>query len=234
MKYRILAVDDEQKMLDLMEVCLSAEKYLLFTEREALAVMQKIRQEQIDLVLLDIMMPEKDGRELLLEIKQTNQAPAVIMLTALGDTEDIVKGLYAGADDYITKPFEPSELTARIDAVLRRTQFVASSNSLIYQAHGIEMNENTREVNVEGEALIFTKKEFEILFYMVRSPGQVFTRDQLLDIISSIGEQGTDRSIDAHIKNIREKLKQKQPERVYIETVWGIGYKVPQEGGKQS
>lgn len=229
MKYHILAVDDEQQMLDLIRACLPQDTYDVAAETDSSKVQARISDEEIDIVLLDVMMPFKDGWELLREIKQHSSIP-VIMLTALGDTEQVVQGLHGGADDYITKPFEPSELTARIEAVLRRTR--PRQEEQVHRANGIEMNEETREVFVNGYALLLTKKEFELLLHFVRAPGRVYTRDQLLDIISTLGEQGTDRSIDAHIKNIREKLKQAIPEKTFIETVWGVGYRLPQESGQ--
>ncbi|SDN17751.1 response regulator transcription factor [Alkalicoccus daliensis] len=228
MKHRILAVDDEQQMLDLIDACLPGETYEVSAETNTSKVLGRIDSEDIDLILLDVMMPYKDGWELLKEVKQQSRIP-VIMLTALGDTEQVVQGLHGGADDYITKPFEPKELTARIEAVLRRIR--PQEDEKTHRAKGILIKEETREAFAKEIPLPLTKKEFEILLHFVRAPGRVFTREQLLDIVSTLGEKGMDRTIDAHVKNIREKLKQAVPEETFIETVWGVGYRLPQESG---
>ncbi|WP_147805321.1 response regulator transcription factor [Alkalicoccus halolimnae] len=230
MATQILAVDDEEQMLDLIAACLPSDIYQVTGESRPEQVLEVIKNKKFDLILLDIMMPEMSGWELLKHLKLQQSQP-VIMLTALGETEQIVYGLQAGADDYVTKPFEPSELMARIEAVLRRSKTASSSSSLL-RAAGIEINTETREVFAEGTAVSLTKKEFEILVKLVKSPGRVFTRDQLLDTISEFGEARMDRSIDAHIKNIREKMKEVQADHEFIETVWGIGYRLPADGEK--
>jgi DNA-binding response OmpR family regulator len=231
MTTQILAVDDEEQMLDLIAACLPSDVYHVTGENRPEQVPAVMKSQKFDLILLDIMMPEMSGWELLKQLKQQEQSLPVIMLTALGETEQIVYGLQAGADDYVTKPFEPSELMARIEAVLRRSK-TASSSSSLFRAAGIEINTETREVHANGAAVSLTKKEFEILAKLVKFPGRVFTRDQLLDAISEFGEAGMDRSIDAHIKNIREKMKEVQAGHGFIETVWGIGYRLPANGEK--
>ncbi|PTL38726.1 response regulator transcription factor [Alkalicoccus saliphilus] len=228
MSRHILAIDDEAQMLDLITACLNSTDFQVTGISDPAKASGMIRQKTYDLVLLDIMMPKKSGWELLEEIRRLPDSPPVIMLTALGETNQVVRGLHEGADDYITKPFEPSELAARMDAVLRRGS-MKREKMTAYEANGVEVDTASRTVKADGREVVLTKKEFDLLACLIRSPGQVFTRDQLLDAAAAAGEERLDRSIDAHIKNIREKMKAVAPEKTVIETIWGVGYRLPEK-----
>ena len=174
--------------------------------------------------MLDIMMPVMDGYEVCKEIRKTSTVP-IIMLTAKGDTIDKVLGLELGADDYIVKPFEAKEMVARVKAVLRRfdTGKAEKENSKILKYENLEINMENYTVKYHGEFLNFPPKEFELLYFLAKRPNQVFTRDQLLDKIWGYEYIGDTRTVDVHIKRIREKFDQKDPWNV--KTVWGVGYK---------
>ncbi|TVP87192.1 MAG: DNA-binding response regulator [Alkalicoccus sp.] len=227
MSRHILAVDDEEQMLDLITACLKGTSRMITGVSDANQAAAMLQQKKYDLVLLDIMMPEKSGWELLEEIRRLEDPPPVIMLTALGETNHVVRGLQRGADDYVTKPFEPSELAARIEAVLRRGS-TKSEKITTYNVNGVEVDTAFRTVKADGREVGLTKKEFDLLACLIASPGQVFTRDQLLDVAAAAGEERMDRSIDAHIKNIREKMKKAVPGKTVIETIWGVGYRLPE------
>ncbi|WP_332628844.1 response regulator transcription factor [Halalkalibacter flavus] len=224
---KLLIVDDEVQMQKLIAVCLQEENYILDTASSGKEAIYVLRQNEYDLLLLDVMMPGVSGYEVLQNIEKEHAALPVILLTALGETEDVVKGLSLGADDYITKPFEPSELKARVQSVLRRFQ-KANTREKVTNLHGITLNENQKLFMIDGQIVGLTRKEYQILLRLFSNPGQVFTRDQLLELEwDDLGER-YDRNIDTHIKNIREKLKDTGLEKRIIETVWGVGYKLSQ------
>lgn len=226
MPERVLIVDDEKEMRTLLKLCLSEKAYHVYEATNGSEAIEIIRKNEIDLVLLDIMMPEIDGFELLKIMRQElNQKTPVILLSALGDTERVVKGLQLGADDYIVKPFEPRELTARMDSVLRRYLFQKDSN-YFFQMRGLEFHPNNYQILYNGKALLLTKKEFSIFHRLAINPGRVYSREQLLNLEWEMSYEGDVRTVDTHIKNIREKLKAEGYKDTVIETVWGIGYKV--------
>ncbi len=228
MSRHILAIDDEDQMLDLITACLKGPGRQITGVSDVDKAAELLQRKKYDLVLLDIMMPKKSGWELLEEIRRLEDPPPVIMLTALGETSQVVRGLQKGADDYVTKPFEPSELAARIEAVMRRGGGSRKSGTA-YEVNGVKLDTASRSVKAGSREVVLTKKEFDLLACLIQSPGQVFTRDQLLDAAAAVGEERMDRSIDAHIKNIREKMKAVAPEKTVIETIWGVGYRTPEE-----
>lgn len=223
---RILIVDDEQKMRTLIKLCLTEKNYQVVEASNGTEAMEEIKNSDISIVILDIMMPEIDGFELLkmLRKKLDKQTP-VILLSALGDTERVVKGLQLGADDYIVKPFEPRELRARIESVLRRSHFQKNTNQT-FHLKGLDFFPNKYQITFDEKPLPLTKKEFFIFHRLATNPGRVYSREQLLNLEWEIPYEGDLRTVDTHIKNIREKLKSKGYEGTVIETVWGIGYKV--------
>ncbi|MCL7748402.1 response regulator transcription factor [Halalkalibacter alkaliphilus] len=224
---KLLIVDDEVQMHKLIAVCLQEENYILDTASSGKEAIYMLGQNEYDLLLLDVMMPGVSGYEVLQHIEKEQAALPVILLTALGETEDVVKGLNLGADDYITKPFEPSELKARVQSVLRRFQ-KANTREKVTNLYGITLNENQKLFMIDGQIVGLTRKEYQIFLRLFSNPGQVFTRDQLLELEwDDLGER-YDRNIDTHIKNIREKIKNAGLEKRIIETVWGVGYKLSQ------
>ena len=220
-KQKILVVDDDSNIAELVSLYLIKEGYdteRALNGREALRQMQKFSP---NLVILDVMMPEMDGYETCREIRKQSSVP-VIMLTAKGETFDKVLGLELGADDYIVKPFDNKELVARVKAVLRRTQAKETNvKKLVFP--GLVINQYNYSVNYLDRDIEMPPKELELLYFLASSPNQVFTREQLLDHIWGYEYIGDTRTVDVHIKRLREKIKDHQSWA--ISTVWGIGYK---------
>ncbi len=217
----ILVVDDEEEMRDLVSMYLQNSGYETFEAEDYTSMQKYLVTEKIDLILLDIMLPKKDGFEICQEIRRKSNIP-IIFLSAKGEEWDKVKGLQLGGDDYIVKPFSPGELVARIDAVLRRTSS-SEQPSTTLEMGPIQLDADQRKLIVAGEEVNVTYKEFELLKLMMGTPGQVYTREQLLDQVWDIDYQGGLRTVDTHIKTLRMKLKDAAS---YIQTVWGCGYKV--------
>ncbi|MBI2852931.1 MAG: response regulator transcription factor [Chloroflexi bacterium] len=231
---KILVVDDEPKIVSLVRTYLEREDYQVSDALDGRRALEAFRREIPDLIILDIMLPEMDGLEVCREIRRSSDVP-IIMLTARGEDADKLVGLELGADDYITKPFSPRELVARVRAVLRRSRPYAvplpSPSRLVLGE--LVLDEERFEAACHGHPLALTPAEFHILAALARSPGRVFSRAQLLD--SALGEtyEGYERTIDVHIKNLRRKLGAADGrEGCNIVTVHGIGYKLeePQHG----
>ncbi len=223
-KQKILIVDDDEHISELISLYLIREGYDTKEVHDGKSALEAFKTYSPDLIMLDIMMPIMDGYEVCKEIRKTSTVP-IIMLTAKGDTIDKVLGLELGADDYIVKPFEAKEMVARVKAVLRRfdTGKAEKENSKILKYENLEINMENYTVKYHGEFLNFPPKEFELLYFLAKRPNQVFTRDQLLDKIWGYEYIGDTRTVDVHIKRIREKFDQKDPWNV--KTVWGVGYK---------
>ena len=219
----IMVVDDETRLVSLIESYLSQEGYLVtkaYNGRDALTV---ARQSKPDLIILDIMMPEMDGYEFMRVHHGECQTP-IILLTAKVDDEEKIIGLELGADDYITKPFRPRELVARVRAVLRRAgKTVPSAKSL--RASGITLDRESHNVSIGERQIDLTPSEFDLLAALMSAPGKVFSRLDLLDIIQGIRYEGYARTIDIHVKNLRAKIEPDPHAPYYIETVYGIGYR---------
>lgn len=223
----IMVVDDEKRLVSLVESYLTQEGYRVvsaYNGREALTVAQK---EKPDLIVLDVMMPEMDGYEFMRKHRAENNTP-IIMLTARVDDDDKVIGLEVGADDYITKPFRPRELVARVRAVLRRVGEKEPSAKVL-KAADIVLDRDSRTVNVADNFVELTPSEFDILTALMSSPGRVYSRLDLLDIIQGIRYEGYERTIDTHIKNLRGKIEETPRSPKYIETVYGVGYRFKRE-----
>jgi len=219
----VLIVEDEQNIADLLRLYLEKEGYLAAIAPDGGAAVEMFRKLQPDLVLLDVMLPVLDGWGVLRTIRQESQTP-VIMLTAKGETNDKVSGLKMGADDYITKPFEMKEVLARIEAVLRRgaPETGAVSKRLAYDKLIIDLD--AFELIVDGKKVDTPPKEMELLFHLASAPNRVYTRNQLLDEVWGFDYFGDSRTVDVHIKRLREKLEGVS-EQWTLKTVWGVGYK---------
>ncbi len=222
-KQKILVVDDDEHIAELISLYLIREGYETKEIYNGTDAVKAAEDFKPDLIMLDIMLPGMDGYGVCREIRKTSNVP-IIMLTAKGDTIDKVLGLELGADDYIVKPFDPKELTARVKAVLRRYEKTDSpKDGNILEFDNLEINLNNYTVKYYGEYLNFPPKEFELLYFLAKRPNQVFTRDQLLDKIWGYEYIGDTRTVDVHIKRIREKFDKKN--KWSVKTVWGVGYK---------
>ena len=226
-KTKILIVDDDEHISEPISLYLIRDGYDTREVHDGKSAVEEFKSYNPDLIMLDIMLPAMDGYEVCKEIRKTSNVP-IIMLTAKGDTIDKVLGLELGADDYIVKPFEPKEMTARVKAVLRRFETGKSKeSSKILTFDNLEINTENYTVKYHGEPLNFPPKEFELLCFLAKSPNQVFTRDQLLDKIWGYEYIGDTRTVDVHIKRIREKFDKK--DNWSVKTVWGVGYKFEME-----
>ncbi|WP_404334522.1 response regulator transcription factor [Planococcus rifietoensis] len=218
--HKILLIDDEQRMLDLLSLYLTPHQHQCTKAQGPREALRYLETQAFDIVLLDIMMPEMSGFELCAKIRSFSDVP-IIMLTAREQQEDIVKGLKLGADDYITKPFNEEELLARIEALLRRQ---APKN--IIEVGGLKWNEERFELSYLGTPIKLTPKEFFMVGQLVKNPGKVFSRDQLILLIWGYDSETEGRTIDSHVRNVREKIRQSGfPVDKHFLTVWGVGYK---------
>ena len=226
-KERILIVDDDRNICELLRLYLEKEGYETYLAHDGETAVNMHAEMDIDLVLLDVMMPRVDGWEACRRIRAKKETP-IIMLTAKGETFDKVLGLELGADDYIVKPFDTKEVVARIKAVLRRTGRTTSSKSdanegeIVFE--DLVINITKYELKVKGEVVDTPPKEMELLYYLAKNSNKVFTRDALLDEVWGFEYYGDSRTIDVHIKRLREKLEGVS-EKWSLKTVWGVGYK---------
>ncbi len=221
---RILVVDDETEMRQLLRIYLQQENYYIEEAANGKEACEKVLQNDYDLLLLDVMMPVMDGWETIKQVRKISSVP-IILLTAKGALEDKVLGLSAGADDYLVKPFEEAELMARVKALIRRTQKSAEKDDIL-KYKGLLINRTSRVVMFQEHKMNLTQTEFDLLEVLILHKGTVFSREQLVERIWGIDFMGDDRTIDSHIKNLREKLHAFGIEKTLIKTVWGIGYKV--------
>lgn len=219
----ILVVDDQGSVRRLLEEYLTEQGYRVITATDGQSALYTARQAMPDLILLDIMMPKMDGYQFLRQFRQERQTP-VIVLTAREEETDAVLGLDLGADDYITKPFRMRELTSRIRAVLRRAEGVTERPELLHIG-GVTLDRSTHIVTVDNAPVSLTPIEFDLLAVLMRSPGQVFTRAQLVDQLLNSGFTGLDRTLNVHVRNLRAKVEADPARPKYIETVFGIGYR---------
>ncbi len=221
MTNKVLMIDDDENICRLVKLNLEKEGFQVLVAYDGESGLDLVSRENPDLILLDIMMPGMDGVEVLRQIRKDRTTP-VIMLTAKADTFDKVLGLELGADDYITKPFDTKELTARIKAVIRRTG-QEEEDSEIVRYDNLEISLANYEVKYFGKKLEMPPKELELLYFLASHPGKVFTREQLLRQVWEFDFYGDSRTVDVHIKRLREKLTGNQ--NWEIKTVWGVGYK---------
>jgi DNA-binding response OmpR family regulator len=220
---RILVVDDEPKIVRLVVDFLEAAGFAVSTARSGDEALMRARTEAPDLVVLDLGLPGLDGLDVTRALRRDGEVP-IIMLTARDDETDRILGLELGADDYVTKPFSPRELVARIRAVLRRN--AAPQSGELLRAGDLELDLGRMRVSRAGQPVELTASEFALLAAMARQPGRVFTRSQLLDAIHGVAFESYERAIDAHVKNIRRKLERNPREPRHLLTVYGVGYRL--------
>lgn len=228
MAKKILVIEDEANIAELLRLYLEKEGYETAVAGDGGAGVAAFEKEQPDLVLLDIMLPVMDGWQVLREIRNKSKTP-VIMLTAKGETQDKITGLESGADDYITKPFEVKEVIARIHAVLRRFGDEEKSSDRVLKFDKLIIDMDSFELTVDGKKLDIPPKEMELLFHLASSPNRVFTRNQLLDEVWGFDYFGDSRTVDVHVKRLREKLEGLS-DKWSLKTVWGVGYKFEVNG----
>nr|WP_315024275.1 response regulator transcription factor [uncultured Aminipila sp.] len=226
---KILIIEDEPNIIELVGYNLKNNGYDYISAEDGLLGITLVHKQKPDLILLDLMLPGKNGHEICRELREEGNKTPIIMLTAKSDEVDKILGLEFGADDYITKPFSVRELMARIKAVLRRYEENNSSDSIddyIISIDDIEINTDRHEVIVAGKQVELTLKEFELLCFLTENRGHVFSRDQLLDKVWGIDFVGETRTVDVHIRYLRKKLGQDDNEDKYIQTIRGKGYKM--------
>lgn len=225
--YNILICDDEKDIVSALEIYLLSDGYRVFKAyngREALGMMQR---EEIHLVLMDIMMPEMDGIQAMVKIRENSNVP-VILLTAKSEDTDKVLGLTVGADDYITKPFNPVELQARVKSQLRRYMQLGSGqqNKAKIAVGGIELDDKSKQVTLDGEQVNLTRTEYDILKLLMEHPGEVFSPNEIYEKVWNDNPYGTENTVAVHIRHLREKLEYNPAEPRYLKVVWGRGYKI--------
>jgi DNA-binding response OmpR family regulator len=220
---RVLVVDDEPRIVQLVRDYLERAGFAVSTARDGREALMRARQDRPDLIVLDLGLPELDGLEVTRHLRRDSGVP-IIMLTARDEETDKVVGLELGADDYVTKPFSPRELTARVRAVLRRHG--GDTDADLIQAGDLVLDVPRLRVEVAGRAVTLTGTEFQLLTAMARQPGRVFTRSQLLDAIHGVAFESYERAIDAHVKNIRRKIEPNARAPRYLLTVYGVGYRL--------
>lgn len=233
-QYRILVVEDDKEIREGILIYLKNQGYLVFQAENGLEGLKVIEQEKIHLAIVDIMMPVMDGITMLMKLRETNHEFPVIMLSAKSEEVDKIMGLNMGADDYVTKPFTPLELLARVDSHLRRYAKYLSAVSEegekehIYTIGGLELNEDTVEVTVDGEPVRLTPMEFKIVQLLIKNPGRVFSADEIYERIWNEKAVNTD-TIMVHVRNIREKIEIDPRNPKYLKVVWGVGYKIDKQ-----
>ena len=220
---KILIVDDDKNICELLSLYLENEGFNTFSVNDGESAVREFQRFQPDLVILDIMLPRMDGWQVCREIRKVSEKP-IIMVTAKGETFDKVLGLELGADDYIVKPFDPKEIVARIKAVLRRTHVSAATERKLVEYDKLSINLTNYEMKVDGKIVSTPPKELELIFHLASNPNHVFTRDQLLDEVWGFDYYGDSRTVDVHIKRLREKLEGVS-DKWALKTVWGVGYK---------
>lgn len=220
----ILIVDDEQHIIDLARMYLEKEGFKISTATNGISALQKILHDKPSLVVLDLMLPEMDGWEVCRRVRAESDVP-IIMLTARTEDIDRIVGLELGADDYLTKPFNPRELVARVKAILRRTEkrSVETPTDKVITIENLAIYPERRLVTVDGVPVSLRVKEFDLLLTLAENKGMVFTREKLLDVVWGYDFAGETRTVDVHVAHIRHKLKGMRPT---IDTVWGVGYRL--------
>ena len=230
--YNVLICDDQPDIVNALKIYLTPEGYRLFEAYTGKQALELVRKEDIHLVLLDVMMPEMDGITATAKIREISNIP-IILLTAKSETEDMVLGLNVGADDYVTKPFVPVEVLARVRSQLRRYALLGSrpeQDSNLVSIGGITLDDRTKTVTVEGENVSLTPTEYSILHLLMKNPGKVFSTKTLYESVWQEAALGSEGAVAVHIRHLREKIEINPSEPRYLKVVWGQGYKM--EGGK--
>ncbi len=222
----VLIVEDDANTANLVGLYLKRDGHKVAHAPDGVTGLKLAREARPDLVVLDLMLPRLDGMEITRALREESSVP-IVMLTARVDETDRLEGLDLGADDYVTKPFSPRELAARVRAVLRRTKREAQANGPVKLAHGeVEIDTRSRQVTIAADPISLTPTEFSLLEMFIREPGRVFTRDQIIDRVFGYDFDGFDRTVDAHVSNLRRKVHKASAERrKYVHTVYGVGYR---------
>ncbi len=227
----ILVCDDDREIVDAIEIYLSQDGYQIFKAYDGEQTIEVLKKEDIHLLIMDIMMPRLDGIRATLKIREHSSIP-IIILSAKSEDTDKILGLNIGADDYITKPFNPLELAARVKSNLRRYTSLGSlsaENKSVYQVGGLVINDDTKQVTVDDEPVKMTPIEYNILLLLVKNQGRVFSIDQIYESIWNEDAIGADNTVAVHIRHIREKIEINPREPRYLKVVWGVGYKIEKQ-----
>lgn len=227
--YNVLVCDDDREIVEAIEIYLSQEGYKVLKAYDGEEALKVLDREKVDLLVIDVMMPKLDGIRATLKIREKKNMP-IIILSAKSEDADKILGLNVGADDYMTKPFNPLELTARVKSQLRRyTQLgstIDKSNQAVYAVGGLSIDDEQKEVTVDGEPVRLTPIEYNILLLLVKNQGKVFSIDQIYESIWNEDAIGVDNTVAVHIRHIREKIEINPKEPRYLKVVWGVGYKI--------
>lgn len=227
--YNVLVCDDDREIVEAIEIYLSQEGYKVLKAYDGEEALKVLDREKVDLLIIDVMMPKLDGIRATLKIREKKNMP-IIILSAKSEDADKILGLNVGADDYMTKPFNPLELTARVKSQLRRyTQLgstIDKSNQAVYAVGGLSIDDEQKEVTVDGEPVRLTPIEYNILLLLVKNQGKVFSIDQIYESIWNEDAIGVDNTVAVHIRHIREKIEINPKEPRYLKVVWDVGYKI--------
>lgn len=227
--FKILVCDDDKEIVEAIEIYLTQEGYEVLKAYDGEEAIQTLKKEHVDLLIMDVMMPRLDGIRATLKIREENSLP-IIILSAKSEDADKILGLNIGADDYVTKPFNPLELVARAKSQLRRyTQLgstVQDEKKEVYEVGGLSINDELKEVTVDSESVRLTPIEYNILLLLVKNQGKVFSIDQIYENIWNEEAIGADNTVAVHIRHIREKIEINPKEPRYLKVVWGVGYKI--------
>ena len=224
----ILVCDDDREIVEAIDIYLSQEGYNILKAYDGMEALEVLKNNEVHLLIIDVMMPKLDGLRATLKIRQESSIP-IIILSAKSEDADKILGLNVGADDYVTKPFNPLELTARVKSQLRRYTKLgnkAAVNENLYQTGGLVINDDLKEVTVDGEAVKLTPIEYNILLRLLKNQGKVFSINQIYENIWNEEAIGADNTVAVHIRHIREKIEVNPKDPRYLKVVWGVGYKV--------
>lgn len=227
----ILVCDDDREIVEAIEIYLTQEGYQVLKAYDGIEALEMLKSNEVHLLIIDVMMPKLDGLRATLKIRQESSIP-IIILSAKSEDADKILGLNVGADDYVAKPFNPLELTARVKSQLRRYTKLgnkAVSNGTVYQAGGLVINDELKEVTVDGEAVKLTPIEYNILLLLVKNQGKVFSINQIYESIWNEEAIGADNTVAVHIRHIREKIEVNPKDPRYLKVVWGVGYKIEKQ-----
>lgn len=224
---RILVCDDDREIVDAIAIYLEREGYAVVKAYDGDEAMSIIERESIDLLIIDVMMPKLGGVEATFKIRENNNLP-IIILSAKSEDKDKIFGLRVGADDYVTKPFNPMELLARVESQLRRSTVLnqKTENGELYQKGGLVVNNATRSVTVDGKEVKLTGIEYQILYLLMKNRGKIFTSDEIYEIIWNENAYGSSNVVAVHVRHIREKIEINPKKPQYIQVVWGVGYRI--------
>ena len=227
--YKILVCDDDREIVEAIEIYLSQEGYQILKAYDGIEALEILEKEKVNLLIIDVMMPRLDGIRATLKIREKNSLP-IIILSAKSEDTDKILGLNIGADDYVTKPFNPLELVARVKSQLRRFNELRGTaqepKETIYKVGGLQINDDLKQVTVDGEFVKLTPNEYNILLLLMKNQGKVFSINQIYESIWNEEAIGADNTVAVHIRHIREKIEINPKDPRYLKVVWGVGYKI--------